>query len=384
MVEQELDADEFEEMFSKKERKAPEKKEKKEEPKSVPLLDQKTFNNISIMLKKLPKVSHIEQGVLNLDSTILNYEHVELLLGNMPDADTINGFKEVHKTKDLKEYSDPELYLYCIINTPEFATRIRCWMYTLQFETGLLIVGKPLETFENSVKILKESTHFKNILGIVLAVGNYLNGGTKKGQAEGFQLDILSKLEDTKDNAKGNLADFCVQKVLPKDAEFEEITTEFEVFSRSKEFSLDDMKNQVESLVNNLNDFKKKIKTVQGKVEAEDIFLKKMSSFFKKAKQECDTIEKRFEQFKTNFTSLLKYLSFKDKDIAKVDTKDFFGSMFLFNEIIKRSLDKIKREQAKKKKQPAKGLGAKISAVGSGEDAMAALVDKIKSDLKKQ
>lgn len=37
------------------------------------------------------------------------------------------------------------------------------------------------------------------ILGLVLAFGNYMNGGNKtRGQADGFGLDILPKLKDVK------------------------------------------------------------------------------------------------------------------------------------------------------------------------------------------
>ena len=32
-------------------------------------------------------------------------------------------------------------------------------------------------------------------LGLLLAVGNYLNGGTQRGQADGFDLSELDKLQ---------------------------------------------------------------------------------------------------------------------------------------------------------------------------------------------
>lgn len=38
-----------------------------------------------------------------------------------------------------------------------------------------------------------------NVLGIVLALGNYMNGGNRqRGQADGFAIDILPKLKDVK------------------------------------------------------------------------------------------------------------------------------------------------------------------------------------------
>jgi hypothetical protein len=40
---------------------------------------------------------------------------------------------------------------------------------------------------------------FRKVLGIILACGNYMNGGNmQRGQADGFAIDILSKLKDVK------------------------------------------------------------------------------------------------------------------------------------------------------------------------------------------
>lgn len=37
------------------------------------------------------------------------------------------------------------------------------------------------------------------VLGIILALGNYMNGGNRtRGQADGFAIDILPKIKDVK------------------------------------------------------------------------------------------------------------------------------------------------------------------------------------------
>ena len=42
-------------------------------------------------------------------------------------------------------------------------------------------------------------TGVKEILGLILAFGNYMNGGNRtRGQADGFGLEILPKLKDVK------------------------------------------------------------------------------------------------------------------------------------------------------------------------------------------
>ena len=47
--------------------------------------------------------------------------------------------------------------------------------------------------------ILPDSLSLKNLLETLLAVGNYLNGSSQNGQADGFSIHVLNKLKDTKD-----------------------------------------------------------------------------------------------------------------------------------------------------------------------------------------
>ena len=43
------------------------------------------------------------------------------------------------------------------------------------------------------------SLEVSRVLGIILALGNYMNGGNRqRGQADGFAIDILPKIKDVK------------------------------------------------------------------------------------------------------------------------------------------------------------------------------------------
>ncbi|ETO22073.1 hypothetical protein RFI_15131, partial [Reticulomyxa filosa] len=61
---------------------------------------------------------------------------------------------------------------------------------------------------------LKNNKRLRTLLTILLAFGNHMNGGTKKGQAYGFDLKILPQLADIKtfDNSKNfvmYIYEFC-------------------------------------------------------------------------------------------------------------------------------------------------------------------------------
>lgn len=52
------------------------------------------------------------------------------------------------------------------------------------------------------------------VLGIILALGNYMNGGNRqRGQADGFAIDILPKIKDVKSKDNTLTLIFYVVKV---------------------------------------------------------------------------------------------------------------------------------------------------------------------------
>ena len=57
-----------------------------------------------------------------------------------------------------------------------------------------------IEIRMNNIKhvcnLLNNGTHLKQVFQVVLTCGNYMNGGnTQRGQADGFNIDILPKLK---------------------------------------------------------------------------------------------------------------------------------------------------------------------------------------------
>lgn len=48
------------------------------------------------------------------------------------------------------------------------------------------------------------------VFGMTLAIGNIMNGGTPKGQSDGYELGILSKITSTKDNTNKSMLHWIV------------------------------------------------------------------------------------------------------------------------------------------------------------------------------
>jgi len=118
-------------------------------------------------------------------------------------------------------------------------------------------------------------------------------------------------------------------------------------------------------------------------VDATDNFMKVMTNFYNDAQKTMTDTEATLASVKTSYTDLLKFYGYKGKDITGTDPSEFFGTLAQFFEKCDKVFAGLKKEAAKK--QPAvikKGtVGQKISNHEKGEDAMTAMVSKIKSEL---
>lgn len=76
-------------------------------------------------------------------------------------------------------------------------------MRSMQYSSMLFWTRAAVEEVCISVCLLQqvflENESVKDVIGLILAFGNYMNGGNRtRGQADGFGLEILPKLKDVK------------------------------------------------------------------------------------------------------------------------------------------------------------------------------------------
>lgn len=67
-------------------------------------------------------------------------------------------------------------------------------VFRRRFDLLLGEIMPDLGTMRSAALELKQCSRFKEVLGVVLTLGNALNGGTFRGNAAGFQLEALAKV----------------------------------------------------------------------------------------------------------------------------------------------------------------------------------------------
>ena len=108
-------------------------------------------------------------------------------------------------------WDKPEQFLKVIMRIPKVRVRLRCWSIKAGFTEKAEELEDPLKTVGDAIEEVRQCRALKPLLSVLLCLGNHMNGGTPKGQADGFALEDLSKMSVTKDlDNKTSLLEYAV------------------------------------------------------------------------------------------------------------------------------------------------------------------------------
>lgn len=204
-----IDPSEFEELFCKSaraEKKQPlaESYAKKSRAKQVTkLLDGKRSQAVGILMSSLHlDIKDIQRAVLEMDTSQVDLETLQALYENRAQKEellSIRSHVSNNASADAKPLDKPEQFLLELSQIPSFSERVFCMTFQSAFSEGMSGVRRKLDLMQRVCTSLRVGAGVQRVLGLVLALGNHMNGGNRtRGQADGFSLDILPKLRDVK------------------------------------------------------------------------------------------------------------------------------------------------------------------------------------------
>ena len=152
----------------------------------------------------------IKNALLSMDEQVLTEENLTILTKCMPTPDELQVVSSYDGNTTL--LSKTEQFFLVIKTVPRVALRVDLFAFKLGFEKINAEHLARIQVCEQALTALQGSKGLKRVLEVVLALGNYLNGGTKKGGAYGFKISTLAKLRSQKNTQNsGTLLSFLLQ-----------------------------------------------------------------------------------------------------------------------------------------------------------------------------
>ncbi|XP_068953761.1 formin-1 isoform X2 [Petaurus breviceps papuanus] len=377
------DPSEFEYLFSKdtiQQKKKPlsESYEKKTKVKKIiKLLDGKRSQTVGILISSLHlEMKDIQQAIFNVDDSVVDLETLEALYENRAQKDELIKIRkhyETSKEEELKLLDKPEQFLYELAQIPNFAERAQCIIFRSVFSEGITSVHRKVEIITRASKGLLDMKSVKDILALILAFGNYMNGGNRtRGQADGYSLEILPKLKDVKSRDNGiNLVDYVVKYYLRHyDLEAGTEKSVFPLpepqdFFLAAQVKFEDLIKDLRKLKRQLEASEKQMVVVCKESPKEHLqpFKDKLEVFFQKAKGEHKMEETHLENAQKSFERTVGYFGMKPKSGEKEITPNYVFMVWYefcsdFKTIWKRESKNISKERLKMAQETVNKLTA--------------------------
>jgi len=172
-----------------------EKEQIKEKPKIVSLVSPDKNQAVCIALKTIKLTGHQIASQLITMSDQISLDHLGSLKKCIPSPDdysVIDSYTGPHELLGVCEQ-----FFLAIKPVPMLQLRIDLMLHP-NVDEEIMPFMSQMSKYLNALIQIRESKSLNIILSVILRYGNYLNGGSQRGGAYGFKIDLLTKLRDTK------------------------------------------------------------------------------------------------------------------------------------------------------------------------------------------
>eukprot|EP00063_Salmo_salar_P091098 XP_014065933.1 PREDICTED: formin-like isoform X1 [Salmo salar] len=378
-----VDTKEFEDLFSKatlqpKKKPLSDTYEKKAKTKKIiKLLDGKRSQAVGILISSLHlEMKDIQQAVLTVDNSVVDLETIEALYENRATSDELEKIKkhyETSKEDEVKLLDKPEQFLYELSQIPDFSGRSHCIIFQSIFLDSMSSIHRKVEIVSTVSKDLLDCSSVKDVMGLVLAFGNYMNGGNRtRGQADGFGLEILPKLKDVKsrDN-RISLVDYVVAYYLRN---FDEHAgtdksafplPEPQDFFLAAQVKFEDLTKDMRKLKRDLTACEKDVQKVCANSSEENLqpFKEKMEAFVLTVQKDHTAEDDRLKAAQKSFLDMVSYFGLKPKSGEKEVAPGYVFMLWYefcsdFKNTWKRESKNISKERLKEAQENIKKITA--------------------------
>jgi len=289
-----------------------------------------------------------------MDDQLLNQERLAPLIKLMPTNEELEIIRNFAKSDDATKLTSAGQFFHALSDIrgfPDLTTRLELFLFKQQFQSLIEGIDVKLDLVKRVADICKNSQYLKKIFALILLIGNYLNGGTNKGEAYGFKLSTLTQLKGTKttDNKMTLihfLADY-VNKNCPEVGKFVEQLKDLKEVAELEETATEQDIGRIRTM---LGHSAKALKMAMEHPEPNDSFQRIMISFDSSANVKFAQLQKKFEAAQESTNSLGAFFGEKK---GTLKWEELFSKFQIFvdsYEKAEKQLEKIKKRRRKKEK----------------------------------
>ncbi|KAF1384738.1 hypothetical protein PFLUV_G00123280 [Perca fluviatilis] len=249
----------------------------KKKVKELKILDSKCSQNLSIFLGsfRLP-YEEIKIAILEVNEKVITESMVQNLIKLLPATEQLSVLGEMKDEYD--DLAESEQFGVVMSGVKRLMPRLQAILFKLQFEEQLNNIKPDVVSVTAACEELCKSQNFTKLLEIILLVGNYMNAGSRNGNAFGFSISYLCKLRDTKSaDLKQTLLHFLADVCKEQYPEVMSFTDELIHVEKASRVSAETIQKNLELMGRQIKSLEKDLETFPPPQNDKDLFVEKMT-----------------------------------------------------------------------------------------------------------
>jgi hypothetical protein len=225
------------------------------------VLDPKRCHTVMLGIKSMGLTpEQILDAILEMDEEVLTEEKVQALISLAPTDGELAMIRDYVKGGgDLADLNDAERFYSLLMDHVGIKQMLRLWLMKTDFEPRVAHLRAAITAVREALGTLK-SARLRSVLKVVLAVGNYLNAGSHRGDAHGFHIETLDMIDGLKAADKSStLLVFVVEQIMELDPEALNWTDDCEVVESALRITTAGVQREVDELKRDLEELDKRI-----------------------------------------------------------------------------------------------------------------------------
>ncbi|XP_051163052.1 protein diaphanous isoform X7 [Leptopilina boulardi] len=328
--------------------------------KDLKVLDSKAAQNILILLSgSLKHMSYedVKTCLLKCEGPVISDNILQGLIQYLPPPDQLAKLQNFKDNYD--DLTEAEQFCVTVSTIKRLLPRLRSLSFMLRYEELVQDVKPDIVAGTAACEEVKGSKKFAKILELILLLGNYMNSGSKNGQAFGFEISFLTKLTSTKDiDNRQTLMHYLVDTIERKFPDCLNFLEELTHVDRASRVSLENIQRTLRQMENNIKNLEQDVVNARIPQSDQDRFADVMTPFSKKARESYEVMQNMFKNMDNLYTGISEFFAF---DKQKCTIEEFFGDIKKFKddftqaqkEIVKMRESEEKQRRAKEAREKA-------------------------------
>ncbi|ELK00330.1 Disheveled-associated activator of morphogenesis 2 [Pteropus alecto] len=318
--------------------------------KELSVIDGRRAQNCIILLSKL-KLSNeeIRQAILKMDEQEdLAKDMLEQLLKFIPEKSDIDLLEE-HK-HEIERMARADRFLYEMSRIDHYQQRLQALFFKKKFQERLAEAKPKVEAILLASRELIRSKRLRQMLEVVLAIGNFMNKG-QRGGAYGFRVASLNKIADTKSSIDRNIS-LLHYLIMILEKHYPDILTmpsELQHLPEAAKVNLAELEKEVGNLRRGLRAVEVELEYQKHQMrEPNDKFVPVMSDFITVSSFSFSELEDQLSEARDKFSKALMYFGEQD---SKMQPDEFFGIFDTFLQAFSEARQDLETMRRKKEEE---------------------------------